>query len=182
MRSVGRGSRGGARARGSRAARDQPPHLVGRDAESADAWTRAHHAFLGRGRGPGGGPLRVLAGLTPADPGRDGAQRRLARAGPAAARRGPARLRGARVSAVPDALRCMAEGDICGRVMPPLGRPPDRRALRRPGSDGVRSARRGRGAPQVGTDRGGPGAARRGHGRGHGRRGVSDRAGSSTAP
>jgi DNA-binding CsgD family transcriptional regulator len=28
-------------------------HLVGRDAESTDAWTRAHHAFLGRGAAPG---------------------------------------------------------------------------------------------------------------------------------
>ena len=27
-------------------------HLVGRDAEGADAWTRAHHAFLGRGATP----------------------------------------------------------------------------------------------------------------------------------
>lgn len=28
-------------------------HLVGRDTESADAWARAHHAFLGRGAAPG---------------------------------------------------------------------------------------------------------------------------------
>ena len=28
-------------------------HLVGRDGESADAWARAHHAFLGRGAAPG---------------------------------------------------------------------------------------------------------------------------------
>jgi hypothetical protein len=28
-------------------------HLVGRDAESTDAWARAHHAFLGRGAAPG---------------------------------------------------------------------------------------------------------------------------------
>ena len=28
-------------------------HLVGRDAESTDAWARAHHAFLARGAAPG---------------------------------------------------------------------------------------------------------------------------------
>src|SRR6266849_1108886 len=74
-------------------------HLVGRDAESTDAWARAHHAFLARGAAPGGGAVRVLARLHRADPGRDGARRRLAGPGPAAAGRWPARLRGARVPA-----------------------------------------------------------------------------------
>jgi hypothetical protein len=59
-------------------------HLVGRDAESTDVWARAHHAFLGRGAAPGGGAVRVLAQLYLPDPGRDGAERWLARSRPAA--------------------------------------------------------------------------------------------------
>ncbi len=39
-------------------------HLVGRDAESTDAWTRAHHAFLGRGDAPGAARCAFWLGFT----------------------------------------------------------------------------------------------------------------------
>jgi len=42
-------------------------HLVGRDAESTDAWARAHHAFQARGAAPG--RRGFLARLHLADPG-----------------------------------------------------------------------------------------------------------------
>ena len=94
----GRGSRGGTRARGPRAARDcRAPGRPGRG-ERRRLGAGASRVS-GPGRGPGGGAVRVLARLHLADPGRAGAQRRLARPGPAAAGRWPARLRGARVPA-----------------------------------------------------------------------------------
>jgi DNA-binding CsgD family transcriptional regulator len=39
-------------------------HLVGRDAESTDVWTRAHHAFLGRGAAPGAARCAFWLGFT----------------------------------------------------------------------------------------------------------------------
>ena len=39
-------------------------HLVGRDAESTDAWTRAHHAFLGQGAVPGAARCAFWLGFT----------------------------------------------------------------------------------------------------------------------
>jgi DNA-binding CsgD family transcriptional regulator/tetratricopeptide (TPR) repeat protein len=39
-------------------------HLVGRDAESTDAWTRAHHAFLGQGAAPGAARCAFWLGFT----------------------------------------------------------------------------------------------------------------------
>ena len=39
-------------------------HLVGRDAESADVWARAHHAFLGRGAAPGAARCAFWLGFT----------------------------------------------------------------------------------------------------------------------
>jgi DNA-binding CsgD family transcriptional regulator len=39
-------------------------HLVGRDAESADAWARAHHAFLDRGAAPGAARCAFWLGFT----------------------------------------------------------------------------------------------------------------------
>lgn len=39
-------------------------HLVGRDAESADAWTRAHHAFLGQGAAPEAARCAFWLGFT----------------------------------------------------------------------------------------------------------------------
>ena len=88
----------GARARRPRAARDRvAPGRPGRG-ERRRLGAGASRV-PGSGRGPGGGAVRVLARLHLADPGRAGAQRRLARAGPAAAGRWPARLRGARVPA-----------------------------------------------------------------------------------
>ncbi len=39
-------------------------HLVGRDAESTDAWTRAHHAFLAQGAAPGAARCAVWLGFT----------------------------------------------------------------------------------------------------------------------
>jgi ATP/maltotriose-dependent transcriptional regulator MalT len=39
-------------------------HLVGRDAESTEAWTRAHHAFLGQGAAPGAARCAFWLGFT----------------------------------------------------------------------------------------------------------------------
>ena len=39
-------------------------HLVGRDAESTDAWARAHHAFLARGAAPGAARCAFWLGFT----------------------------------------------------------------------------------------------------------------------
>jgi DNA-binding NarL/FixJ family response regulator len=39
-------------------------HLVGRDAESTDAWTRAHHAFLDQGTAPGAARCAFWLGFT----------------------------------------------------------------------------------------------------------------------
>ncbi len=39
-------------------------HLVGRDAESTEAWTRAHHAFLARGDAPGAARCAFWLGFT----------------------------------------------------------------------------------------------------------------------
>jgi hypothetical protein len=39
-------------------------HLVGRDAESTDAWARAHHAFLARGAAPGATRCAFWLGFT----------------------------------------------------------------------------------------------------------------------
>lgn len=39
-------------------------HLVGRDAESTDAWTRAHHAFLAQGAAPGAARCAFWLGFT----------------------------------------------------------------------------------------------------------------------
>lgn len=39
-------------------------HLVGRDAEATEAWTRAHHAFLGQGAAPGAARCAFWLGFT----------------------------------------------------------------------------------------------------------------------
>jgi DNA-binding CsgD family transcriptional regulator len=39
-------------------------HLLGRDAESTEAWTRAHHAFLGQGAAPGAARCAFWLGFT----------------------------------------------------------------------------------------------------------------------
>jgi ATP/maltotriose-dependent transcriptional regulator MalT len=39
-------------------------HLVGRDAESAEGWARAHHAFLGQGAAPGAARCAFWLGFT----------------------------------------------------------------------------------------------------------------------
>jgi ATP/maltotriose-dependent transcriptional regulator MalT len=39
-------------------------HLVGRDAESAEAWTRAHHAFMSQGAAPGAARCAFWLGFT----------------------------------------------------------------------------------------------------------------------
>jgi DNA-binding CsgD family transcriptional regulator len=39
-------------------------HLIGRDAESTDVWTRAHHAFLGRGAAPAAARCAFWLGFT----------------------------------------------------------------------------------------------------------------------
>ena len=129
-------------------------YLVGRDDESADVWTRAHHAFLGRGGTVRRGTVRVLARASNCCMrGEFGPQRRLARPGPAAARRWPARLRGAGVPArARSRSGACGEGDAPRHATLPSARPRDRRALRRPRSCWRSVASAGRGGADPARD------------------------------
>ena len=139
---LGRGSRGGARGRGPRAARDGR-YLVGRDADSADAWARAHHGFLQRGDAARAARCAFWLAfglLIEGEPARSGGWlargRRLLDDGQHDCVE-PGYL------LVPVALRALARGRR--RDRPRHLRPGrrDRRALRRPGPGGVRPARPG---------------------------------------
>ena len=101
-------------------------YLVGRDEDSAAAWERAHHELLSAGDVAARRPLRVLAGLRPAERRRVRPRRRLARARTAAARRRPARLRRAGLPA--------GAGRLPARVRRGLADAPTRSPARPPRS------------------------------------------------
>ncbi|GEM_PF-6439065 len=117
--------------------------------------------------------VRLLAGVRPAEQGRACPRGRLARPGQAAARRGRSGLRGAGVPAHSDRTAASGVRRCPSRMRRIRAGRRDRQPVRRTGSHDPGTV-----GPRSGVDPAGPGArgrrtARRGHGCGHGWRGVS---------